>query len=96
MAADGSIVIESKIDNAQAEKELDRLTKRIENIEKEISGKQAAKSKWARSAEELGVQLDSAKAKLYEMQTAAKGVFSSEGRSEVGSADPAVRTAPAA
>ena len=78
MAADGSIVIESKIDNAQAEKELDRLTKRIENIEKEISGKQAEKSQWARSAEELGVQLDSAKAKLYEMQTAAKGVFSSD------------------
>ena len=78
MAADGSIVIESKIDNAQAEKELDRLTKRIENIEKEISGKQAEKSKWARSAEELGVQLDSAKAKLYEMQTAAKGAFSAE------------------
>ena len=78
MAADGSIVIESKIDNAQAEKELDRLTKRIENIEKEISGKQAEKSKWAQSAEELGVQLDSAKAKLYEMQTAAKGVFPAE------------------
>ena len=78
MAADGSIVIESKIDNAQAEKELDRLTKRIENIEKDISGKQAEKSKWAQSAEELGVQLDSAKAKLYEMQTAAKGVFSAE------------------
>lgn len=78
MAADGSIVIESKIDNEQAEKELDRLTKRIENIEKEISGKQAEKSKWAQSAEELGVQLDSAKAKLYEMQTAAKGVFSAE------------------
>lgn len=78
MAADGSIVIEAKIDNAQAEKELDRLTKRIENTEKEISGKQAEKSKWAQSAEELGVQLDSAKAKLYEMQTAAKGVFSAE------------------
>lgn len=78
MAADGSIVIESKIDNAQAEKELDRLTKRIENIEKEISGKQAEKSKWAQSADELGVQLDSAKAKLYEMQTAAKGVFPAE------------------
>ena len=78
MAADGSIVIEAKIDNAQSEKELDRLTKRIENIEKEISGKQAQKSKWAQSAEELGVQLDSAKAKLYEMQTAAKGAFSAE------------------
>ena len=78
MAADGSIVIESKIDNAQAEKELDRLTKRIENIEKEISGKQAEKSQWAQSAEELGVQLDSAKAKLYEMQNAARGVFSAE------------------
>ena len=78
MAADGSIVIESKLDNAQAEKELDRLTKRIENIEKEISGKQAEKSQWVQSAEELGVQLDSAKAKLYEMQTAAKGVFSAE------------------
>lgn len=78
MAADGSIVIESKLDNAQAEKELDRLTKRIENIEKEITGKQAEKSKWVQSAEALGVQLDSAKAKLYEMQTAAKGVFSAD------------------
>ena len=78
MAADGSIVIESKLENAQAEKELDRLTKKIENIEKEISGKQVEKAKWVQSAEELGVQLDSAKAKLYEMQTAAKGVFSAE------------------
>lgn len=78
MASDGSIVIESKLDNAQAEKDLDRLTKKIENIEKEIYGKQVEKSKWVQSAEELGVQLDSAKAKLYEMQTAAKGVFSAE------------------
>lgn len=78
MAADGSIVIESKLDNAQAEKELDRLTRKIENIEKEISGKQVEKAKWLQSAEELGVQLDSAKAKLYEMQTASKGVFSAE------------------
>ena len=78
MAADGSIVIESKLDNAQAEKDLDRLTKKIENIEREISGKQVEKAKWVQSAEELGVQLDSAKAKLYEMQTAAKGVFSAE------------------
>lgn len=78
MASDGSIVIESKLDNAQAEKDLDRLTKKIENIEKEISGKQSEKAKWVQSAEELGVQLDSAKAKLYEMHTAAKGVFSSE------------------
>lgn len=78
MASDGSIVIESKLDNAQAEKELDRLAKKIENIEKEISGKQAEKSKLVQSAEELGVKLDSAKAKLYEMQTAAKGVFSTE------------------
>ena len=78
MAADGSIVIESKLDNAQAEKDLDRLTKKIENIERDISGKQVEKAKWVQSAEELGVQLDSAKAKLYEMQTAAKGVFSAE------------------
>lgn len=77
-SSDGSIVIESKLDNAQAEKELDRLTKKIENIEREISGKQAVKSQLLQSAEELGVQLDSAKAKLYEMQTAAKGVFSPE------------------
>lgn len=77
-SSDGSIVITAKVDNAQAEKELDRLTKKIENIEREISGKQAEKSKWVQSAEELGVQLDSAKAKMYEMQTAAKGVFSAE------------------
>ena len=62
MEADGSIVIESKLDNAQAEKDLDRLAKKIENIEREISGKQAEKSRWVQSAEELGVQLDSAKA----------------------------------
>lgn len=35
-SADGSIVIEAKIDNAQAEKELDRLTKKIESAEKEL------------------------------------------------------------
>lgn len=78
MAPDGSIVIESRVDNAQSEKELDRLTKKIESIEKEISGKQVEKSKWVQSAAELGVQLDTAKAKLYEMQNAAKGVFSAE------------------
>lgn len=77
-SSDGSIVIESKIDNAKAEKELEKLTKKIENIEREISGRKAEKSKWVQSAQELGVQLDSAKAKLYEMQTAAKGVFSAE------------------
>ena len=78
MAADGSIVIESKLDNAQAEKDLDRLTRKIENIEKEISGKQVEKSKWVQSSDELSVKLDEAKAKLYEMQTAAKCVFSAD------------------
>lgn len=80
-SSDGSIVIESKLDNAQAEKDLDRLTKKIENIEREISGKQAGKSQFVKDAEELQKKLDIASEKLQEMRMAniaEKGTFSTE------------------
>ena len=44
MAADGSIVIKAKFDSAQAEKELDRLTKKIESAEKKLFDKKEQQS----------------------------------------------------
>lgn len=76
--SEGSITFSTDLDNSKLEKELSKVSNKIEKIERDISGKSAEKSKWVQSAQELGVQLDSAKAKLYEMQTASKGVFSAE------------------
>lgn len=76
--ADGNITFSTVLDNKELERELSRLSKKIESIERDISGKQTEKSKWLQSAQELGAKLDSAKAKLYEMQTASKGAFSAD------------------
>lgn len=78
MMADGSIIIETKLDNAKAEKELERLTKKIESLEKSIAKDTSDKSGLEKQANELVVQLDAAKAKLYEMQNAQRGAFSTE------------------
>lgn len=76
--SDGSITFRTDLDNSKLEKELSKVSKKVESIERDISGKSAEKSRWLQSAQELGVQLESAKAKLFEMQSAAKGVFSAE------------------
>lgn len=76
--ADGKITFSTALDNKELERELSKLSKKIESIERDISGKQVEKSKWVKSAEELGAQLDSAKEKLFEMQAATKGAFSAE------------------
>lgn len=73
---DGKITFSTDLDNEQLEKKLAKISEKIESIERDISGKRQARSQWEETAERLVVQLDAAQAKLYEMQTAAKGTFS--------------------
>lgn len=69
MAADGSIVISTEIDDKQAQKDLDRLNRKIQTLNDQIYVKQQQKMPLVEQAKKLGAELDSAKAKLYEMQT---------------------------
>ena len=75
---DGNITFSTDLDTAKLEKKLSRITEKIESIERDIAGKQQARSPWAETVERLVVQLDAAKAKLFEMQNASKGTFSAE------------------
>lgn len=75
---DGKVVFETDLDNAKLEKELANLSKKIEKIEQKINDAKSDRAPLVEQAEKLGVRLDAAKAKLYEMQTASKGVFSAE------------------
>lgn len=69
MEADGSIVILTEIDDKQAQKDLDRLNRKIQTLNDQIYVKQQQKMPLVEQAKKLGAELDSAKAKLYEMQT---------------------------
>lgn len=79
---DGKITFSTDLDNKELEKSLAKIQRKIEDLENDISGKKASRNEFAKQSEELSVQLDIAKAKLYEMQTAAKGVFSTDQISE--------------
>ncbi|MEA4955893.1 MAG: hypothetical protein VB096_10360 [Pseudoflavonifractor sp.] len=74
----GSITISTELDNKQLESELNGLTKKIDTLEDKINQKQAEKMPLVDQAQQLGVELDAAKAKLYEMQNAATGAFSAD------------------
>ena len=76
--ADGTITFSTALDNKQLEKELQSTLKKINSIEKSISEMGSGRNALAEQAKEMGAQLDAAKQKLYEMQSAAKGVYSKE------------------
>lgn len=78
MAADGSIVIETQLDDRQAQAELNRLTKKINSLQETIMRAQTERLPLVEQAAELGARLDEAKAKLYEMQNAPIGSYSRE------------------
>lgn len=75
---DGAVVFDTKLNNKQLEKDYAKTIRKIEDKEGEIAIKSARRNALAEQAKEMGVQMDIAKAKLYEMQSAAKGVFSTE------------------
>ncbi|MEA4933735.1 MAG: hypothetical protein VB071_09220, partial [Lawsonibacter sp.] len=73
---DGKITFTTALDNKELEKQLSSLTKKVASIEDKINQKQAEKMPLVEQAKQLGAELDVAKAKLYEMQTASAGAFS--------------------
>ena len=76
--ADGSVIIKANVDIDKAEKELEKLKNKANQTEREIEKMGEARLGLADESKELSVQLDAAKAKLYEMKQASQGAFSSE------------------
>lgn len=76
--ADGSILIKANVDTDKAEKELERLKKKIAQTEAEIEKMGTERHGLAQRAAELAASLDAAKAKLNQMKQASVGAFSSD------------------
>lgn len=72
MAADGSIVIETKIDNKEAQRELNSLAKKIDALQEKLNRKQGKQSALAEEARQIGIEFDNARKKLAEMQSGDK------------------------
>ena len=68
MAADGSIVFDVQIDDQQAQKELNRLNKRIQTLTDQIYSKQKLQMPLVEQSKQLAAQLDAAKVSLQNMQ----------------------------
>lgn len=67
--ADGSITFSTDLDNAQLEKQLQSLKKKVSSIEGQISQKQAEKMPLVKQSAELAANLDAAKSRLEYMQS---------------------------
>ena len=67
--ADGSITFSTQIDNAEAQKELEKIERQIEKLKKDLAKSESAKLPLVKQADELGVKLDAAKAKLADLQS---------------------------
>lgn len=76
--ADGKIVIAVDADAKNAQKELNRVQRTIETIEARISKASAMRSPLVEQAAQLAAELDTAKAKLYEMQNAGSGASTAQ------------------
>lgn len=68
MAADGSIIIKTEVDNKKAQSELKKLEGQIDKLNQKISSKNQSMSPLIEQSKELGAALDEASRKLYNMQ----------------------------
>lgn len=75
---DGAVVFNTKLNNKQLEKDYAKAVQKMQDLEGEVSQNKSRRNALAEQAREMSVELDAAKAKLYEMQSASKGVFSTE------------------
>lgn len=66
--ADGSVIIKADIDDKRAQKELNALEKKIEALQEKLTNKKSARDTLFNQANNLGAQLDQAKAKLAQMK----------------------------
>lgn len=69
MAADGSIIIETDIDDKKAQTELNRLNRKIQSLNEKIYTKKQMQMPLVEESKRLGAELDAAKAKLDQMQS---------------------------
>lgn len=76
--ADGSIVIQTELDNKKAMTELNRLTANIEKMRAKLNAAEATRNPLADRYAEMAVQLDLAKQKLEEMQQASQGTYTAD------------------
>lgn len=72
MRADGSVIIDTSLNTDQTEKDLKRLTKRIQTLEDQIFIKQKQKLPFVEQSKQLAAHLDEAKAKLDSMQNSSE------------------------
>lgn len=68
--ADGSIVFDTSLDNKTLERQLNSLKRKMQSLNDQIYTKQQQQIPLVAQSKQLAAQLDIAKAKLYEMQTA--------------------------
>ena len=57
---DGSVVIETDIDDKEAQKELNRLTKKIDALQDKLDKKTSQRSELAQEVKQIGVEADEA------------------------------------
>lgn len=69
MAADGSIVISAEIDDKQAQKELNSLSKKIDTLQNKLNQKSTKQSALEEEARQIGIEYDNARKKLEQMQS---------------------------
>lgn len=67
MAADGSIIINTNLDDRQAQQELNRLNRKIQNLNNQIYVKQRQRAPLVEQSRQLGAELDEAQATLARM-----------------------------
>ena len=78
MAADGSIIIETKLDYSKAANQLTKLQNKVAEVDETLDSLGSGKSQLEEKSKALAGELDLAKKKLYEMQSAANGTYTSE------------------
>ena len=75
--ADGSIVLKAELDDKQAQIELNRLTKKIDTLNDKITSKKQEQMPLVEQSKQIAVNLDNAKAKLFQMKSGNEFVTSS-------------------
>lgn len=78
MAADGSIIIETLLDDKDAQKELTRLNNRIKTLNNQIYTNQRMKMPLVEQSKQAAANLDLAKAALEKMKAASAGTYTAD------------------
>lgn len=76
--ADGSVTVVVNANASKAEKELDKVARKIDTIKAKIEKASDLRSPLVEQAAQLSVELDKANAKLYEMQQATPGQYTAK------------------